>query len=349
MNILLTSAGRRTYLVEYFKKALAGNGKVYASNSIDTYTLHQADGYVITPAIYDSQYVSFLISYCKKNDISAIISLFDIDLPVLAKHKPDFEKEGIAIVVSDYQVTQICNDKWQTYEFLVRLGLPQTPSYLNLQELKNDIATGIVHYPFILKPRWGMGSIGIYKVCNEKELDVLYAKLHQEIFDTYLKYESNADADSCIIIQQMIKGQEYGIEVLNDLKGNYVTTFAKKKIAMRSGETDIAMTVDPAAFMDTAKLISEKLRHIANLDVDCFETEDGKLVVLEMNCRFGGQYPFTHNAGVDVPGQIVKWLEGGATDMSLLQQKDGVVSCKELNPVVFTTVKIAPPKRNVGE
>lgn len=40
MNILLTSAGRRTYLVEYFKKALGGQGKVYASNSIDTYTLH---------------------------------------------------------------------------------------------------------------------------------------------------------------------------------------------------------------------------------------------------------------------------------------------------------------------
>ena len=112
MNILLTSAGRRTYLVEYFKKALGGQGKVYASNSIDTYTLHQADGYVITPTIYDKEYINFLISYCKKNRISAIISLFDIDLPVLAKHKDDFEKEGIKVVVSDYNVTQICNDKW---------------------------------------------------------------------------------------------------------------------------------------------------------------------------------------------------------------------------------------------
>ena len=347
MNILLTSAGRRTYLVEYFKKALAGKGKVYASNSIDTYTLHQADGYVITPAIYNREYVGFLISYCKKNNISAIISLFDIDLPVLAKHKSDFEKEGITIVVSDYQVTQICNDKWLTYEFLVRLGLPQTPSYLNLKELKTDIALGVIYYPFILKPRWGMGSIGIYKACNEQELDVLYAKLHHEIFDTYLRYESNADVDSCIIIQQMIKGQEYGIEVLNDLKGNYVTTFAKKKIAMRSGETDIAMTVDPMFFEGTAKLISEKLRHIANLDVDCFKTEDGKLVVLEMNCRFGGQYPFTHNAGVDVPRQIVEWLEGGQTNMTLLQQRNGVVSCKELNPVVFAIEKNTPPRSGI--
>ena len=335
MNILLTSAGRRTYLVEYFEKALCGQGKVYASNSIDTYTLHQADGYVITPAIYDKEYINFLISYCKKNQISAIISLFDIDLPVLAKHKDEFEKEGIKVVVSDYNVTQICNDKWSTYEFLARLGLPQTPSYLNLENLKNDIAEGVVNYPFILKPRWGMGSIGIYKACNEQELLVFYAKLHKEIFDTYLKYESQVDKDSCIIIQQMIKGQEYGIEILNDLKGNYVSTFAKKKVAMRSGETDIAETVETVPFEDIAKLISAHLHHVAMLDVDCFVTETGERIVLEMNCRFGGQYPFTHNAGVNVPLQIIKWLNGEKVDKSLVIQKDGVRSCKELCPVVF--------------
>lgn len=116
-----------------------------------------------------------------------------------------------------------------------------------------------------------MGSIGIYKACNEQELLVLYAKLHKEIFDTYLKYESQVDKDSCIIIQQMIRGQEYGIEILNDLDGNYVTTFAKKKVAMRSGETDIAETVDPKMFEDTAILISTHLHHIANLDVDCLK------------------------------------------------------------------------------
>ncbi len=40
MNILLTSAGRRTYMVNYFKDVLNGKGKVFASNSIYTYTLH---------------------------------------------------------------------------------------------------------------------------------------------------------------------------------------------------------------------------------------------------------------------------------------------------------------------
>lgn len=336
MNILLTSAGRRTYMVNYFKQALADyHGKVYASNSILTYTLTQADQYVITPKIYDNGYVHFLIDYCKQENISAIISLFDIDLPILARNKEMFAANGITVVVSDFEVTQICNDKWRTHTFLGAIGLEQIPSYISLTEAKQAIRLGKIAYPLILKPRWGMGSIGIYRVCNEQELDVLYQKLHNEIFETYLKYESQYDADACIIIQQMIKGQEYGMEVLNDLNGNYVTTFAKKKIAMRSGETDIAETVDVSPFKSIAETISQKLKHVANLDVDCFITDDNRVLVLEMNCRFGGQYPFTHNAGADVPRQIVEWLNGEETNKGLLVAKVGVRSCKELTPVIM--------------
>lgn len=335
MNILLTSAGRRTYLINYFKEALAGTGKVFASNSILTYCLEQADDYVLTPNIYDDGYIAFLLDYCKQKNIQVIISLFDIDLPVLAKNKDVFKQAGIELVVSDYNVTAICNDKWLTYEFLVNIGIKQTPSFLNIAEAKKAISEGVVSYPLFIKPRWGMGSIGIYKVETEEELDVLYKKLHREIFNTYLKYESSMDVDSCIIIQQSIKGQEYGIEVLNDLNGNYVATFAKKKVAMRSGETDIAETVDPAMFEEVGRLLSKNLKHLANLDVDCFVTESGDIYVLEMNCRFGGQYPFTHNAGVNVPLQIIKWLKGEPTDKSITTQMNGVRSCKELMPVIF--------------
>ena len=243
MNILLTSVGRRTYMVDYFKHALAGNGLVYASNSIMTYALTQADNYVITPSIYDEEYIAFLLTYCKQNEISILISLFDIDLPVLAQNKEIFRQHGINVIVSDYEVTKLCNDKWATYLFLKDIGLPQPKSFLKLNEIKQAITQKEISFPLVLKPRWGMGSIGIYVACNEMELDVLYYKVHKEIFSTYLKYESNTDTNLCVIIQEMIKGQEYGLEILNDLHKNYITTFAKKKIAMRSGETDIAETV----------------------------------------------------------------------------------------------------------
>lgn len=334
MNILLTSVGRRTYMVEYFKHALCGTGKVYAANSVLTFAIEQADGYVLAPQIYDEQYISFLLNFCQEKSITAIISLFDIDLPVLAKNKAKFKEIGVQVLVSDYEVTQICNDKWQTYRFLQGIGVNQTPSFISLIEAKSAISEQQLRYPLFIKPRWGMGSIGIYKVENEEELDTLYCKLHREIFNTYLRFESSVDENACIVIQQAIKGQEFGIEILNSLDKRYVATFAKKKIAMRSGETDIAETVDPKIFEEVGVIISKNLRHIANLDVDCFVTENGDIYVLEMNCRFGGQYPFTHNAGVNVPAQIIRWLQGLPTDKKLITQKNGIKSCKELVPTI---------------
>lgn len=335
MNILLTSVGRRTYLVHYFQQALGGEGKVYASNSVMTYTMEQADDYVITPQIYDESYIDFLIDYCQKNSIEAIISCFDIDLPVLAANKSRFLSCGIKVIVSSPEVIHICNDKWLTYQKVSDIGLKSPRTWCRLDQAVSEIQNGSLEFPLILKPRWGMGSIGIYKAENEKELIVLYEKLRREIFKTYLRFESKGDVNKCIVIQEMIHAQEYGLDVFNDFEGNLATIVAKRKIAMRAGETDIAEIVDNTPFLNIGKTLSKYLKHIANLDVDCFLDEEGNAYVLELNCRFGGQYPFSHLAGVNFPKQIIEWLKGNETQKEYLMPHIGVKSCKDLNPVII--------------
>ena len=246
------------------------------------------------------------------------------------------EQEGIKVVVSDKEVVETCNDKWRTYLFLKKIGLRQACSFVSLREVKEALSCGKIGFPLILKPRWGMGSIGICQADSMAELEVLYGKLKRDIFETYLKYESQEDRDACVIVQTKIKGVEYGLDVFNDLTGNYVTTVAKQKIAMRSGETDIAKIVDNVPFENVARLLSKELRHVCNLDVDCFVSDGGDIYVLELNCRFGGQYPFSHNAGVDFPKQIVDWLDGKETDVNLITPQIGITSCKEIVPVVFS-------------
>ena len=333
MNILLTSVGRRTYMVNYFKQALNLQGLVYASNNTMTYTMTQADGYVITPNIYDENYIEFLIQYCSEKNINVIIPLFDIDLPILAQHKSDFANKGIKVLVSNYEVTRICNDKWETYKFFCKNNLNCPRTYIHLTDVYSDIKNNIIRYPLILKPRWGMGSIGVYEVNNSDELNVLYEKLKRNIFTTYLKYESAIDVKNCVIIQEKILGQEYGLDILNDLHGQYVTTIAKKKIAMRSGETDVAQIVDNKIFLPVSTTIAHSLQHIVNLDLDCFVTDQQEIYLLEMNCRFGGQYPFSHCAGVDFPKQIVLWLQGDEVKESLIRPQIGVISSKDIYPV----------------
>lgn len=338
MNVLITSVGRRSYIIDYFRQALKGQGLVCATNSIETFALRQADIFSISPKIYDSNYIPFLLDFCKINDISFIVSLFDVDLPTLAKNRSLFEERGICLIVSDYEVTRICNDKWLTYKFLCDLGLPQKKSYIKLEEVLSDLKYEIISYPLIMKPRWGMGSIGVYTIHNSQELSVLYNRLKREIFDSYIKYESMKDKDYCILIQEYIQGQEYGVEILNDLAANYVATYSKLKISSRNGETDIAETIESEEMENIGRHISEHLKHIALLDVDCIRDSQGRFYILDMNCRFGGQYPFSHCAGVNVPLQIVNWVRGGNTDKNLVKIKAGVRSCKDITPVVMRNV-----------
>ncbi len=335
MNILLTSAGRRTYLVQYFKDVLKGKGRVHASNSLMTYTLTQADKCVITPGIYDDGYIDFLLKYCQQEKITAIIPLFDIDLPVLALHSERFVKAGVRLIVSSERVTSICNDKWETYCFLKGIGCTQPQTFLSFDAAEKALQTGSISFPLFIKPRWGMGSIGIFQAETMDELRVLYQKVKREIFKTYLRFEAKADENACVLIQEKIDGQEYGLDVLNNLSGHYVTTIAKKKLAMRAGETDSAEIVDAARFEPVGRLLSHSLSHIGNLDVDCFLSDAGEIYVLELNCRFGGQYPFSHSAGADFPRQIVTWLEGGANNPQYYTPRVGTISVKELSPVVM--------------
>ena len=338
MNILLTSVGRRRYLVEYFKKALGDDGRVHVMNSSELCpAFTAADVAVVSPFIYDDNYISFLLKYCKENRIDALLSCFDIDLCILAKHKEYFKKIGTTVIVADYDIDIICEDKWKTSVFLEDYGFQSPKTYINLDKALNDLNEGIIQYPVIIKPRWGMGSISIYEADDSEELKLLCNKAKKNIMKTYLKYESSQNIEEAVIIQEKIIGQEYGLDIINDLNGNYVNTCVKKKYAMRSGETDCAITVDNKELRILGEKISKITKHPGNMDVDVFE-KDNVYYVLEMNARFGGGYPFTHLAGVDEPKAIIKWLKGEDVDFSLVNPRFGVMGQKDISIIELPVI-----------
>jgi carbamoyl-phosphate synthase large subunit len=333
LNILITSIGRGTDMTVIFKNALGENGRLFVSNSLMTSALFKADGYTITPLITDETYVDFLLEYCKTNDINAIISWFDLDLAVLSKNKERFEKNNITVLVSDEQVIKTCNDKWNTHRFLASLGLKQPKTYIDMELLKQDLQSNVISFPVMMKPRWGSGSIGLFRIDDFDELDVLYRKTHKIIFSSVVKYESAANANQCIIVQEKLNGAEHGLDILNDLNGNYVVTVAKKKLLIQKS-TQTAQIVDSKPFEEVAKAISTNLKHIGNLDLDCFLTEQGDIEVIDLNVRFGGQYAFDHMAGANFPKQIIDWLLGLPTSPENIHVEIGARGCKEDSPAV---------------
>lgn len=329
MNVLLTSVGRRAYMVKYFKDVLGESGEVHVSNSDDkTVAFHYADHSVITPLIYDDNYIPFLLEYCKENKIDILISLFDIDLLMLSKNKERFAEIGTKVIVSEPELISVCNDKWKTYLFLKENGFNVPKTYLTLSKVMLALESGEIHYPIIVKPRFGCGSIAMSVAEDEMSLLYYYSRNTRAVNRTYLKYESAAEEEK-IIYQEFLNGQEYGVDIINDLQGDYQNSIVKKKIAMRAGETDIAELLEEPVIKNETEKLAKLTRHIANMDCDVFLV-DGKPYILEMNARFGGGYPFSHVGGCNLPKAIVEWSKGNIVAPEILTCKTDVTIYKEL-------------------
>lgn len=319
MNILFTCAGRRNYLIKYFKEAIKDKGNIYAADMQNSApSLVEADKAFIVPSIYEDNYIEFISNICKTENISALISLNDLELPILSRNRELFNKIGVKLIVSSEKVINITFDKYETAKFSKKIGIDTPATYITLDSALNAINKRKIFFPLIIKPRWGSASIGIEIVKTIEELKLSYKLQSIKLKETILAEASKKAVNEAILIQEFIHGQEYGVDIINDLETNYKATIVKKKISMRSGETDKAVTVNEPKLIELGKKIGENLKHIGNLDCDFFFANN-KFYLLEMNSRFGGGYPFSHEAGANIPKAIIMWLQNKKADSTLFQ------------------------------
>lgn len=327
MNILFTCAGRRTYLLKYFKENLSEGDKIVATDmQLTAPALQAADVKIQVPAVYDPKYIDITLDICKQYSIDALMSLNDLELPILAENKAKFETLDVKVIVSDPKVIDICFDKYLTAQWTESIGLNAPKTYVRLVDAKKALAAGDIVFPLFMKPRWGSGSIGLETIDDMEELDIYYNILMKKIKKTILATASVGD--EYIMIQEKLTGKEFGLDVMNDLEGNNVGVSVKQKLAMRAGETDKAITVDLPEVREMGKKIGENLKHIGNLDVDIMQRANGDYCVLELNPRFGGGYPFSYEAGVNLPLAIIKWLKGEQVNQKILVPEYGKMFAK---------------------
>jgi carbamoyl-phosphate synthase large subunit len=169
-----------------------------------------------------------------------------------------------------------------------------------------------------VKPRWGVGSIGLAIAEDDQELDFAFKTTEKQIACSFFAQVSAAAPKECVLIQERLSGEEYGLDIVNDLNGRYVCTFAKRKLKMRAGQTDRAITVNDEKLEKLGQLIGEQLGHVGILDCDLFASDQGYRVI-DLNPRIGGGYPFSHVAGANVPSALIAWINGEEADPKCFQ------------------------------
>jgi carbamoyl-phosphate synthase large subunit len=278
MKVLLTNSGRRTYIVKYLfelQDSYDSNIEVFVSDtSIDvpSFWVDERIHQIVTPRVDkdNDYYIEVLLQKCQENDIDIIIPLMDYELCLLAKNKEQFKEIKTTVVVSDYAIVENCLDKNKCYEFCIKNSILIPKTWHQKEKISTD--KGIV-----VKKINGSGSVDLHNFKSK------------EVISTFF--------DDTFLYQELIVGQEYGMDILNDFDGNFLHCCARKKLAMRAGETDKAEVIYDERFTKLAKIISLLFKHIGNMDIDFIVDEGGAIYFIDFNPRFGGGYPFTHLAG----------------------------------------------------
>jgi carbamoyl-phosphate synthase large subunit len=314
MNVMLTCAGRRSYSVEIFKEAVGDRSRVFACDSTaDAPALQKADKAFIVPRVDREDYVDTLLAICDDHQIGLLVPALEPELLLLAMNRARFLAIGTVPLVSTPEITVTCCDKLATSNFLANCGLLVPGTFDGLSAARMALSRGDLAFPLVVKPRWGVSSIGMHFPEDDEELELFYRATKKQIEHSFLAELSSTDSQRNILIQERLVGEEYGLDVINDLNGNYVCTFIKRKIRMRAGQTDQAITVRDDRLEMIGQIIGEKLGHIGLLDCDAFITTHG-CYVIDMNPRIGGGYPFAHIAGANLPAALIAWASGQPPD-----------------------------------
>lgn len=328
MNIIITCAGRRVDLIKLFKNALGNNGYLLACDANpNAAALQEADKGFVLPSVKHSDYSDTLIDICKQHQVCLLIPLLDLELLLLARQRARFIEVGTLPVVSSPEVIDTCFDKWVTFELLKKWGVSVPKTYISLSEARQALSQGEINLPVVVKPRWGSASVGIFYVHDDEEMEMAYRLVKKLILRTSLAEASTKDHESSVLIQEKLCGQEYGLDIINDLTGSYITTFAKRKLSMLAGSTDAAIVVEDKKLKDLGQSIGQKLCHIGNLDCDVIVTENGCFVI-DMNPRFGGGYLFSHQAGANLPLALIAWARGKEADPNWLKIQPNFMAAK---------------------
>ena len=331
VTVVIGSAGRRLYLIDWFRRAfesLGVDGRVVVTeNDPTSASASYGDLTRIMPKYSDPAFAGALFDLVGELQPQLFISVNDYELLHLhvdSDLAEQVRQAGVLVpgVSADWQ--RGCADKLQMATMLTAIGVSTAPTVAGGDgEGLSALVAGTDDV--VVKHRFGSGSSGLAIVPAAKAAEAVAESLL-----TAPAAAGGAPSADDVVVQPRLSGIEHGVDIVGALRapGELAAVLARRKIRMRAGETDKAVTVDPAPFDSNSVLIAHATGLTGLIDVDMFLDEDGRSTVIDINPRFGGGYPFVHLAGADVPLYCLAQALGRDIGQSWSRYELGVVSAK---------------------
>jgi carbamoyl-phosphate synthase large subunit len=305
MNVLITAAGRRTTLVKAFAEAVHRRKGILVAADVDGLApaLYMADIAEQIPPVNEQSYIDVIRRIVTEHHIRLIVPVIDPDLLTLVHYRQHFAELGCRLLISSPELVEIANDKWLTFQRFTQHGYLLPSSWLPYQ-----LADSCLPEILFVKPRAGSASQHTYKVPREK-----------------LKHVIAMVPDP--IIQEYITGEEITVDALLSFEGKPIHYVARKRLKVIGGESVEGVTVRSQHLHDyVCRLLNTlgEMGGVGPFTIQLFVCEGGKIILSEINPRFGGGAPLAFAAGARYPEWILDMLEGKEVEPRLGKYQTGL-------------------------
>lgn len=275
-NILVTSISKKIPMIKAVKqssKKFSDNIQLYGGDiDISCLCRYFVDKFWNMPRL-ESSALEGIIKYCHENNIRAIIPSRDGELPYWAKNKERFQKEGIAVMVSDYNSVNICLDKIQFSNVLFKHNLPSISTATDINEIKGE--------KYVVKEKFGAGALNLGLNLSKEEAIQHSKKISDPVF------------------QPFIEGEEYSVDAYVTKNGKIKGIIIRKRDLIIKGESQITTLVNDKNLESISKQAIQELNLYGHIILQILKDKTEKFHIIECNTRFGGASTLSVLAGLD--------------------------------------------------
>lgn len=282
---------------------------IIGTNELDNSVLKQVcnEWYKEPEDAKNKEYIDFCLDFCRAHNVD--IFMPHRHLQLVSQYKSKFEDIGVKVMVDDYEIVSILNDKNRAYDYFENHDFIKVPDYYVVETLddflhayhKLESTYGQVCFKFV-KDEGGKS----YRLIdnNRKGYASLFKKQNTRMtLDLVVEALSEKERFSPIMVMPFLNGDEISVDCLRTNNGTIMIPRVKDSTRFEK------VKYDPDILF-----LCEKVLEKTKLECPCnvqFKYLDNVPYFLEVNTRMSGGIHMTCLAsGINIPNIAINKLLG---------------------------------------
>lgn len=260
----------------------------------------------LVPVASDPGFLPRLLDIASTAEATALMCTVAEEYGALCGAEDQLAARGVASCFPSRDAVETCQDKWRFVQVMQEHGFEVPATVLG--------PAHDVRGPWVVKPRFGRGSVGIRFVDERAEL-------------------THAATGPDTLVQTRVTAREFTVDALVDRDGALVGCVPRWRLETKAGISTKGETFSSLELTELVAKVLSVIGLVGPANLQGFDADDGRLVLIEVNPRFSGGLPLSLYAGADLVGEYLRAILGERIRRERLAARPGVRMMRYLSEV----------------